>query len=71
MPNSELIKKQMKEKGVTQKDLAEAIGIAAPTVSQKLNGIRPLDLSEARIIAEKLEINAGEFGEFFFSSGVA
>ena len=71
MPNSELIKKQMKEKGVTQKDLAEAIGIAAPTVSQKINGIRPLDLSEARIIAEKLEINAGEFGEFFFSSGVA
>ena len=71
MPNSELLKKQMKEKGVTQKDLAEAIGIAPPTVSQKLNGIRPLELSEARIIAEKLEINAGEFGEFFFSTGVA
>ena len=71
MPNSELLKKQMKEKGVTQKDLAEAIGIAPPTVSQKLNGIRPLELSEARIIAEKLDINAGEFGEFFFSTGVA
>ena len=71
MPNVQLIKEQMKEKGVTQKDLAEAIGIAAPTVSQKLNGVRPLDLAEARIIADKLGIDAGDFGKFFFSSEVA
>lgn len=71
MPNIELLKEQMKEKGITQKELAEAIGIAPPTVSQKLNGVRPLDLAEARIIADKLEIDAGDFGKFFFSSGVA
>lgn len=71
MLNTELIKARMKEKDITQKEIADAIGIAAPTVSQKINGIRPMDLDEARIIAEKLEIDSSDFGKYFFSVEVA
>ena len=71
MPNSQLIKERMHERGVAQKDVAAALGIAAPTVSQKINGIRPMDLDEARMIADMLGIESGEFGRYFFASEVA
>ena len=71
MVNAEKLKKRMKEMEVKQKDLADAIGIAAPTVSQKLSGVRPLNLDEACIIANKLHITPEDFGVYFFSPEVA
>ena len=71
MPNTNLIKERMREKEITQKDLAAALGIAAPTVSQKINGVRPIDLDEARTLAALLEIESGDFGRYFFASDVA
>ena len=71
MPNAQEIKNRMRDRGITQKDIAAALGIAAPTVSQKINGIRPMDLDEARKIAAMLEIESGEFGEYFFATEVA
>jgi len=69
--NTELIKTRMRDMGITQKDVAEAIGIAAPTVSQKINGVRPMDLDEARTLANLLKIDSGEFGAYFFAHIVA
>ena len=71
MPNTQLLKERMREKEITQKDVAEALGIAAPTVSQKINGVRPIDLDEARALATLLGIESGEFGRYFFASEVA
>lgn len=71
MPNTQKIKERMRDRGIAQKDMAEALGIAAPTVSQKINGVRPIDLDEARTIAALLGIESGEFGEYFFASDVA
>ena len=71
MVNTEKLKNRMKEKAVKQKELAAALGIAEPTVSQKLNGVRPLDLDEARIIADKLDISPADFGGYFFGPEVA
>lgn len=71
MPNAQLIKDRMREIGITQKDVAADLGIAAPTVSQKINGIRPMDLDEARKMAALLKIESGEFGEYFFAIEVA
>ena len=65
MPNTQLIKDRMSEKGIAQKDIAEALGIAAPTVSQKIKGVRPMNLDEARTMAAMLGIESGEFGRFF------
>lgn len=71
MINSGKIKGRMVELGITQKDMAEYLGLAAPTVSQKLNNVRPMDLVEAEKIAEMLRIPDKEFGEYFFSNVVA
>lgn len=64
--NSKKIKGRMAECGVTQKELAEAIGLAPATISQKINGIRPLYLNEAEKIAQVLMIKESEFGSYFF-----
>ena len=71
MLNSEMIKARMKEKKVTQKEIADMLGIAPPTVSQKVNGVRPMDLEEARAIANKLDIDSSDFGAYFFATKVA
>lgn len=71
MISSEKLKARMKEKGITQKQIADVLGVAPPTVSQKLNGIRPMDLNEAKTIADELEIDSADFGIYFFASEVA
>ena len=71
MVNSNKIKGRMTELGITQKDIAERLQLAPPTVSQKINNVRPMDLDEAEAIAQMLLITAEEFGIYFFSNGVA
>lgn len=71
MINTNKIKGRMAELGITQKDLAKALKISPPTVSQKINNIRPMDLSEAEIMTEILKIQSEEFAEYFFCSTVA
>ena len=56
---------------LTQKDVAQALGIAVPTASQKLNRIRPMDLDEAEKLATLLKIDDSQFGEYFFAQEVA
>ncbi len=71
MPNTKQIKERMSEMHITQKDVAAMLGLAAPTVSQKLNGVRPMNLDEARTLADMLHIETGEFGEYFFATELA
>lgn len=67
MPNYAKLKDRLKECGFSQTDLAKYMGLAQATVSQKLNGARPLSLEEAKLIAQLLEIPDAEFGFYFFS----
>jgi len=67
MVNANKIKGRMKELGLVQKDVASALGLSAPTISQKINGIRPMDLDEARDLAQLLKIPDNEFGSYFFA----
>lgn len=71
MPNSERLKARMRELGVTQQDLADTLNLAAPTICQKINGIRPLFLSEAEAIAARLNIPDTEFRQYFFKDKLA
>lgn len=71
MVNTLKIKARMVELGLTQKDIAIGLKLAPSTVSQKLNNIRPMNLTEANILAKILKINAAQFGEFFFDSKIA
>ena len=67
MLNTRKIKARMVELGLTQKDIADALKIAPATASQKINGIRPLYLHEAQIVARVLKIEDASFGDYFFT----
>lgn len=71
MVNTIKIKSRMNELGYTQKDVARALNLALPTVSQKLNNIRPMYLKEADILADMLKIDTLKFGEYFFTPEIA
>lgn len=66
MINSNKLKGRLVEKGLTQKDVADILGIAQPTVNQKINNVRPMDLNEAEKLAELLDIKPEEFQIYFF-----
>lgn len=59
----------MAELQLTQKDIAkkEVWDCALPTVSQKINGIRPVSLDEADSLAKLLQLSNEEYKEFFFA----
>ena len=66
MINTNRIKGRMKEKEITQAAVAEYLGISQPTVNQKLNNVRALNLDEAEKLTILLDIDIGEFGKYFF-----
>ena len=68
MLNTNKIKGRMRELGIVQKDVAEALNIRPPTASQKINGIRPMSLDEAKELADLLRIDPADFGTYFFAS---
>lgn len=68
MVNTNKIKGRMKELEITQADVAKCLEIAQPTANQKINNVRPFDLNEAEKLAELLNIEAGDFGLYFFGS---
>ena len=65
--NTNKIKGRMKELELVQADVAKCLGLAEATVSQKLNGKRPMDLDEAMKLAEMLKISDPDFGVYFFA----
>jgi len=67
MLNVSKVRGRMAELRVTQKDVAAALGIAIPTASQKLNRVRPMNLDEAEKLAQLLQLEDRQFGEYFFA----
>lgn len=68
MINTNKIKGRMKERQITQADLARHLHISQPACCQKLNNTRHLTLDEANKISELLEIEPEHFGSYFFVS---
>ncbi len=71
MVNTNKIKGRIVELGMTNKDVAIALKIALPTVSQKINNIRPIYLDEAESLGKLLGIKPDEFTTYFFVDYVA
>lgn len=67
MVNTNKLKGRMKELEITQADVAKVLGIAQSTANQKLNNIRSFNLEEAEKLSAMLQIEAGEFGTYFFA----
>lgn len=66
MINTNKIKGRMAELQMTQKDIANFLGLAQPTVNQKINNIRPMDLDEAEKLSNLLNIKPDDFAVYFF-----
>lgn len=71
MINSNKIKGRMRELGIIQADVAKRLNLAEASVSLKLSCKRPMDLDEARELAEMLNISNEDFGTYFFGTEVA
>lgn len=65
--NTGKIKGRLAELGLTQKDVATTLGIALPTANQKINNIRPMDLTEAEKLASLLRLKSEEIETYFFT----
>lgn len=65
--NAGKVKGRLVELGLTQKDVAKVLGIAQPTVNQKINNVRPMDLDEAEKLSEILKLKPEEFQAYFFT----
>ena len=67
MLNVDKVRGRMAELRLSQKDVADALGIAVSTASQKLNRVRPMDLDEAEKLSQLLKLEDSQFGEYFFA----
>lgn len=66
--NANLLKGKMAEKGVSQAELAKAIGISVNSMSRKMLGKREFQLSEAVAISKFLQLENP--GEIFFGDRI-
>lgn len=55
---SEIIRYEMAERGITQKELAEMLGVSPSRVSEYMTGKSEPTLRVARLLREKLDIDA-------------
>ena len=65
MINTNKLKGRIVELGYKQSDVATFLNIAQPTLNQKINNIRPMDLDEAEKLSQFLNISDEEFPLFF------
>lgn len=71
MINTNKIRGRIVELGMTQKDVASELKLALPTVSQKINNVRPMTLDEAEKLGKLLKIKDSEFTVYFFVNYIA
>jgi transcriptional regulator with XRE-family HTH domain len=71
MVNTNKLKGRIISEGFNSKEVAGALKIALPTLSQKLNNKRPWYLTEVEALAKLLNIKAEEFTNYFFVNYVA
>lgn len=66
MLNRNLLRSKIARKGITQNELAAAIGVNKNTLSSKMNGKKPFNTDEIDKICEFLEIESSpEKAEIF------
>lgn len=58
---------RIRERGMTQRTLAQAIGISESQISLKLKGAFPFKQQDIRNICDCLKIEPDEIGAYFFT----
>ena len=66
MVNTPKIKGRIVELSLNQTEIAKSLGIAQPTLNQKINNIRPFKLDEVGELQKILKIPDLDFATYFF-----
>ena len=67
MVNTPKIKGRIVELSLNQTEIAKSLGIAQPTLNQKINNIRPFKLDEVGALQKILKIPDLDFATYFFA----
>ncbi len=59
------LKKFLKRKNVSYRDLADILGISLDAVNNKLNGYTPMTVSEMNAVVDELDMKMSEVFECF------
>lgn len=62
-----LLKAKMVEKGKTQSEIAQEIGMSTNSLSRKVNGKREFTASEIRKLIKCLSLDPATYHEIFFT----
>ena len=57
----DIFKDEIEYRGITQRQLSEATGIAYSVINEVLNGKRPVTIEYALLIGKALDLDAGTF----------
>lgn len=71
MINTNLLKAKIKEKGLTQEDVAIKIGINPATLSHKVNNVKVFSIDEAQKLVFILDLSSNDSQAIFFGNELA
>lgn len=70
MTNSNELRAAMTRKGMTQEQVAEALGVTTATLNYKINNKREFKTSEVKALVDLLEIPKENIDKIFFANDV-
>lgn len=65
-----ILKGERAKRGITQKEMAENIGMSHMTYFRKENGVRVFNVDEVKKIADFLDLDIDEVNEIFFANSI-
>lgn len=60
------LKGKIAESGLTQSEIAEKIGISAPSLNAKVNGARPFTIDEVQRLVQAINLTNDDLISIFF-----
>jgi len=70
LTNSNELRAAITRKGMTQEQVAEALGITTATLNYKINNKREFKTSEVKALVDLLEIKKEDIDKIFFANDV-
>lgn len=69
--NSDLLKNKLREVGISEEDMAKAMGISKEALENRLNGKTEFTLKDIIAVVQILGLDRRETGQIFFGTEVS
>lgn len=69
--NSDLLKNKLREVGISEEDMAKAMGISKDALENRLNGKTEFTLKDIIAVVQILGLDRRETGQIFFGTEVS